>query len=158
MTQLGKASWLAVSLTCDLARSSKCRHTCFASRSGQLSRGYNWRIWPTPRDRTEHNTRINTLVWQGWQLYALFLFLFFFVFLLLLLLFFFFRFSFHIYRFQSTSSFVVLSNVEMWFATCRLLQMLVTLASLFSVAFLFLLVFFFLWAGEGEEICIYERK
>lgn len=48
-------------LTCDLARSSKCRHTCFASRSGQLSRGYNWRIWPTPRDRTEHNTRINTL-------------------------------------------------------------------------------------------------
>jgi hypothetical protein len=58
----GKANWLVVSLTCDLARSSKCRRTCFASRSGQLSQGYNWRIWPTPRNRTEHNTRINTLV------------------------------------------------------------------------------------------------
>lgn len=58
----GKLIALVVSLTCDLARSSKCRHTCFASRSGQLSRGYNWRIWPTPRNRTEHNTRINTLV------------------------------------------------------------------------------------------------
>lgn len=61
--QIGKANWLVVSLTCDLARSSKCRHTCFASRSGQLSRGYNWRIWPIPRNRTEYNTRINTLVW-----------------------------------------------------------------------------------------------
>jgi len=49
--QIGKANWLVVSLTCDLARSSKCRRTCFASRSGQLSRGYNWRIWPTPRNR-----------------------------------------------------------------------------------------------------------
>lgn len=60
--QIKEDNWLVVSLTCDLARSSKCRHTCFASRSGQLSQGYNWRIWPTPRNRTEHNTRINTLV------------------------------------------------------------------------------------------------
>jgi len=64
--QIKEANWLVVSLTCDLARSSKCRHTCFASRSGQLSQGYNWRIWPTPRNRTEHNTRINTFVWQDW--------------------------------------------------------------------------------------------
>lgn len=61
--QIGKTNWLVVSLTCDLARSSKCRRTCFASRSGQLSQGYNWRIWPTPREQTiEQNITVTQYV------------------------------------------------------------------------------------------------
>lgn len=137
MTQLGKASWLAVSLTCDLARSSKCRHTCFASRSGQLSRGYNWRIWPTPRDRTEHNTRINTLVWQGWQFVCfIFLFLFFFYIRLGHVFFFFFFFGENRYRLVQSK----------WSLNASYTGG--TLARFFLVGYIF--SFFLSWRGGGN--------